>query len=216
MTESKNRLTRIPFLLIGICLLALSVTACSGFDSLAQTILAILGSVNVVLATIQTQFPTSIVAAIEIADDIVQGAVNALKTAYDNYVKDKAGTGLLAALQAAVTAVKQTLTQLEAAAHIDNASLQSLILKVVSLIGTVLEEVATAILPNVPAALEAHIVGNDVPAKNLDDQLKGLASKLRADYTAALADSGLDSVSIKAGQDHVNHKLAHHIGPVRV
>lgn len=210
------KIHRSTFLLIGICLLCLSCCACSGFDVLTDTILAALGSLNVVLATIQTAFPNALVAAIEAADTVAQGAVNSLKSLYNNYIADKTGTGLLADLQAGIAAVQQTLAQLEASANIVSAPVIALISKIVSLVSDVLHEVATAIVPAVPAAIVAHAAGNSAPALSLNDQMKSLAIKLRSDVQAAHTASGLDLATTKAANDYIDHRLAHHIGKIRV
>jgi len=204
------------FLLFAICCFAFACVGCSGFDSLTTTILAILGSINVVLATIQATIPSPIVAAIEAADSIAQAAVNALKTAYDNYIKDKTGTGLLAAVQAAIQAVQQSLAQLLAAAHVDNAGLQALITKVVNLISTVIQEVITDIVPSIVPAMTAHAAGNDAPAVNLNEKMKAMAAKLKADHAAILDSSELPAEAIVAAHKYIASKTAHHVGPIRV
>ena len=204
------------FLLLAICCFTLALTACTGFDSLATTILAVLGSINVVLATIQATIPTQIVAAIETADSIAQAAVNALKTAYDNYVKDKTGTGLLAAVQAAITAVQQSLAQLLAAAHVDNTSLQSLITKVVGLLSTVIQEVVTDIVPSLASAMAAHVAGNDAPAISLNEKMKAMATKLKTDHAAILDSSELPAEAILAAHKYVAHKTEHFVGPIHI
>jgi len=211
-----NRTNCLLWLLCSISLTLCMYASCTSFDTLATTILAILGGVNIVLASIGAVIAAPEVTAIEAGVTIAENAVNALKTTVDNYEANKTGTGLVADIQSAVAAVQASLSGLLAAAQIKNTTLQNWIAKIVALIGTVVQEVVTDIIPNLAAARDAHLSGNDAPALSLDQKVKDLAVKLRAEHEAALAESDLPDMTKAAVKTHVDHALAHHIGPIRV
>ena len=199
-----------------LCLMVLSFCGCDSFDALANTVLAVLGGIGVVLASVGTLLTPAESAAVQEGVQIAESGVTALKKAVDAYEEDKTGTGLLAAVQAAVAALQQNLAGLLAAAQIKNTTLQAWITKVVGLVGTVLQEVVTDILPELAPAMQAHLAGDNTKLESLSDRIKALTKQFRADHDAALDASGLPADAIKAAHKHVNDKLAHHIGPIKV
>jgi hypothetical protein len=149
------------------------------------------------------------------ADTLAISAVTDLKNTVDQYEKDKTGTGLLAAVQAAIAAVQQTLQGwVTLASQFGNAAFQKWVGVVVGLIQAVLTVVTTDILPNVQDAVTAAAGGNKAKLESLGEKLKVMAAKLRADHDAALDASGLPADVIANVRKSVDNKLKHHIGPI--
>lgn len=208
---------RASILLTGIVLMAVGTCACAtSLSTLFTTINAILDGIGIVLTTIGTVLTPAEAGAISTATTLVEDAVDEVEETVDTYESDKTGAGFVADVQAAVAAVVTNLSGLVAVAQVKNAALQAWITKVATMIGDVVNEVVTDILPAVPAATAAFMAGNSAPAKALDAKIKALAEKLRSDHQAALEASSLPSEAIQKVTSHINSKLAKHIGPIRV
>ena len=212
-----NRLMTFCFLgsIVSFCLL-LCACGIASVDATFTAAEAIMAGVGVVLATVGTLLSPVESAAIQAAVGIVSGAIAALKTGVDNFEADKTGTGLEADINAALAALKQSLPQLVAAAQIKNPTLQAWITSVTNLIGTVVTEVETDIVPQLSAVKAAYLAGDSAPAEKLGDQFKTVVTKLKADYEASLQSSGLPAEAIAAAKTDFEHKNARHIGPIRV
>jgi hypothetical protein len=201
--------------IVSICLSVLFLCGCGPFDALANTILAILAGLPIVLKALVTVLTPAQEAEAQEADTLAISAVTDLKNTVDQYEKDKTGTGLLAAVQAAIAAVQQTLQGwVTLASQFGNAAFQKWVGVVVGLIQAVLTVVTTDILPNVQDAVTAAAGGNKAKLESLGEKLKVMAAKLRADHDAALDASGLPADVIANVRKSVDNKLKHHIGPI--
>lgn len=214
---AKTGLRRSQFVLIAVCMAALICTACGSIDTLFNTILAVLGGINIVLASIGAVLAPAEVQAIEAGVTMAEDGVTALKNLVDSYEQDKTKPGAVDSIQAAIAAVKQNLAGLLAAGKIKNATLQGWIGKIVNLVGTVVDEIVTDILPVIQtkgtiAALES----DKETVKSLDSKIKAMTAKLKADHDAALNSSGLSADTIHKVEREVNRKSTPNLGPVRV
>ena len=95
-----------------ICTMLTFSVACNSWPTIIATAEAI---AQIVIVT-----DPAAGSAIKISEDAVTG-LQAVEEAYNAYLKNKTGTGTLATLQAAVTALQQTLANDLAAAHISDA-----------------------------------------------------------------------------------------------
>jgi hypothetical protein len=201
--------------LVSIFLSVLFLCGCGPFDALANTILAILAGLPIVLKALVTVLTPAQEAEAQEADTLAISAVTDLKNTVDAYEADKTGTGLLAAVQAAIAAVQQTLQGwVTLASQFGNAAFQKWVGVVVGLLQAVLTLVSTDILPNVQDAVTAAAGGNKAKLESLGEKLKVMAAKLRADHDAALDASGLPADVIANVRKSVDNKLKHHIGPI--
>ena len=182
-------------MLVSILLCVLCFSSCGGFDGLCTTILAVLGSISVALTAAAALLTPAEEAAGQEAITLAEDGINAVKSTYDTYEKDKTNTGLLAAFEVAISAFKANLAALLTAIAIKNTQLQGLITTLVNLLANLIDAVIANVIPAVPAAMKAAVSGDTGPAETLDQKLKALAKKLRSDHDAAVDASGIDPKS---------------------
>lgn len=188
---------------------------CISVDSLFTTTEALIGSVETVLGSVELAIPNPIIVAIETASGIALTGVEEVKKLYDDYEADNTKTGIIGDIQAAITAVQNDIQGIETAAHVDNKDVQAFISKVVNLAGNVMTDVVNDILP---AINTVHTTGSIslAQAKSISQSFKQVKNSAVLQWDAALANSGLPATVIKAVHDDFHHKIARHIGPVRI
>ena len=213
---TRKRDVQLTCRLLALCCLALGCCACGPISALFTTVLAVLGGVSVMLTTLGTAIPNPVVVAITAAVNVAITAVQALEQTVDAYEADNTGTGLVAKIRAGIQAVQQTLSSLEIAAHIDNATVQAWILKVTGLVAALFTDIVNDILPATTSALLKASMGDSSGLPPLSDKIKALTAQFRADHETALLASGLSTEAIDAVKTHVDHACARHVGPVRI
>jgi hypothetical protein len=212
-----NRVRTFCFLAALACfVMPLMACGVAAIDTTFTTVIAVMEGIGIVLATIGTLLLPAESAAIQAAVTLAVNAVQALKSAVDAYETNKTGSGLEAAINAALASVKTNLASLLAAAKIENPTLQAWITNVVNLISNVVTEVETDIIPNLATMKAEYEAGNTAPVEALNVKFKAIAAKLKADNDVLIANSGLPPAAIAAATKHVHDRLARHIGPVRI
>jgi hypothetical protein len=189
---------------------------CKSVDAAFVTTEAMLQSVNVVLGSVELAIPSPIILATESAVSVTVTGLTQVKTLYDTYESDKGtGTGIVADIQAGVAAVKSDLKGIEAAAHIDNPAVQAWISESVNLVGTVLQDVITNILPVVKSAHEAGSIPV-AQAKQINAGMKEIRQSAVLTWDQILNSAGLPvAVSVRAYQSF-HRAIEPHILGVRV
>ncbi|MDE1971222.1 MAG: hypothetical protein KGI50_06650 [Patescibacteria group bacterium] len=210
--EFRRKLSR--FLIVAglLWLVAFCASACGPVDGIFTAVDAALSGVGLVLTALGTAISPAVTAAIEDAVNLAQTAVAALKTAVDAYEADTTDTTKLAKVKAALQAVQNALPQLLTAANINNATLQSWIEKVVALATSLLNTIVTSILPAVEGGaleVEGERAALEVKATDLKDAFV-------SGYDAALIESGLPAEVQNKAHTDFHHRIARHIGPVRI
>ncbi|MGH9328697.1 MAG: hypothetical protein ACRD2B_18670 [Terriglobia bacterium] len=191
---------------------------CTSVDSLFTTVEAALQGVDVVLEGIGAAIPNPTVVAVEGAVMIAINGLAELKSLYDTYEADNTDTGIVGDIQAAVASAQTNLQGVLTAAHIDNATVQAWVTKVVNMTGTALEDVVKDVLPVVSEVRAAGSVSL-TQAKVINAGMKQLKANFVSSWDAALENSGLDSVApgvVKAAHDNFHHTIAPHIIRARV
>ena len=203
------------FLLAGLLLIVLGCTACAGFMSLWTVGDVALGAVGVALGALGAVLSPTQVSAITSAVAKVQSLWNDLKTAVTDYTTNAAG-GTLAAVQGVIADLQAALPDVETAANIGNPIVKAVIAAVLAAAGDVLSYLAANVLPAAPAAQAAFAAHNQAPAVALDSDMKLHAGQTKANFEAAIANSGLDADTVKKVNDHIEHETHAHLGPFRV
>jgi hypothetical protein len=197
---------------------------CTSVDTLFDTVEASLSGVDVMLEAVETAIPDTVATDIEAGVQIALNGVTELKSLYDQYEENETAPGVVNDLQNALTTVQTNIQGILKAANIDNATVQAWVEKVVNLTATLVQDVASKILP---VFSSFHTPGNTMPTaevidrgKALSKSLKQLKNKFVSDWDTALAwdnvnESGaLDSVATGASKkvhDHFHDVIARQI-----
>ena len=204
------------FPLLAVCLaVVLFNCACGSTDAFFAVAQAIIATVGIVLKALSSVLTPAEETEAQALVGTVASDMKLVQTDVNAYEANKTGTGLLATLQAGIATLQGSLGQLEAAAGIKNQVLLNWIAAIVSAVGAAITEIATVIVPLVPAAFAAHLAGDDTKMESIGDQLKVITVTLKDAHHAA-ADKVLDPETAKAVKAHVDHAAAPHFGPIRI
>ena len=202
-------------MLFGLCLIVIGCTGCMGFMSLWTVGNVAIGAVGVALAALGSVLSPAQVAAIMGAVAKVQALWKDLKTVVTDYTST-AAEGTLAAVEAVIAALQAALPDVEAAANIGNPIVKAVVAAVLAAVSDVLVYLAANVLPKSSAAMAEYKTGDSKSASDLDNGMKLHAAKVKADLEAAIAASGASPEVVKAINEHIDHGMAHHIGPIRI
>lgn len=211
MTIERRRELSTWLILSGILLLIIvNTTGCGSVDAIFTAVGAALDGIGIVLTGLGAAISPPISALISEALDTAQALLGGLKSAYDAYEADTADTAKLAKLKAALAAFQAALPALLTQADV-NATLASWITKVTGLVTELVGGIVSEILPLAEAgkdALESH-------REELETKAKMSLEAFTAGYDAATVEV-VPAELQKSVHDDYHHRIAHHIGPVRV
>jgi hypothetical protein len=210
--EQRAKLSRILILIGILWTVAVACAACGDIDAVFTTVEAVIAGIGPVLAVVGGILSPAASAAIGDAVKIVGAAVAALKTAVDDYITDSTGdTTLISKIEAGITALQQSLNSLLAAAHIDNATLQSWIAALVNAVSACITTVVNAVMP----AVQSGALKLDAATQ---DEAKATAKTAReeliASVDAATLTSKLPAEAISKYHDGFHKAIGHHVGPI--
>jgi hypothetical protein len=197
-------------LLLGLCLIVLSCTAC-GFASLATVVDVAIASFGIALTALAKILPANEVSAITGVMTKFQTLWGDVKTAVNNYLSG-AATGSLSIVEAALNAIQTYVPDVEAAAGIKNPILQAVIAAILAAATGAFNYIVQNVLPKTSAAMDAYHAGDTAPAHALDVGMKSTAISLRADFEKKIAASGLDAATVKQIHDKMEHETHFHLG----
>lgn len=203
------------FGLLALCLLSILLCcACSGFTALWTVGNVALGAVETAVAALGTAIGTSVAASINSWVSKIQTLWNDLKTDVTAYTGNES-SGTLAAVQAVIASIQQELPGIDAIVSA-TPIVSTVINAVVAAVGAVLSYLAANVIPAATEAKAQFLAGNNAKAKALDEGMKAQSIKIRGDFEAAIAASGLDAGTVKKINDHMEHETHAHIGPARI
>jgi hypothetical protein len=205
ITIAFSVLPRSVWFLFCICFMVLFCTACGSADTLFTVIQAALAGVGIVLTGLGALISPSEAAAVEGIVTAIGDGVASVQAAFDAYEANPSGVGLLAALQAAVTSLQGSIPGILAGLNITNPTLAAWVTTLIGLVGKLAASIASAILPKLASATEAHKAGNSAPLKALEAEFKTLTAGFIAAHNAALDASGLPPAVIANVHKHFKH-----------
>lgn len=192
-------------------------TACgAGLTTLLNTIQAVIGSIPAILAALAS---SGIISAADaqagetIATDAGQ-SVTVFTNAVTAYEQNDT-TGAVADAENALSVASSYLPQLTSWASGKAAQVVAWASGLVSVLSNAFTAIANDIKPAAAAVAKGFATGDWETAKQYDAKAMDAAKQLRADYESLL-DSNLPTEAASAGKTFVAHKLARHIGPVRI
>ncbi len=192
---------------------------CTSVDSLFTDLEAGLAGVETVAEAVDLAIPAPVVSAIVAAVSIAETGLSEVKTLYDQFEADNTDTGLVGDIQNAISTLENNINGILTAAHIDNATLQTWITKVVNLASTVCTDIVDDILPDVTTSLgEIKATGKVdwAKASAIRTGVKQIKKAYETGYDAALASSGLPADVTKTVHDNFHHAIARHLLGARV
>jgi hypothetical protein len=193
------------------CLL---LTGCANVDALFTTAEAIVSGIGLVVVALGAVVPAPIAAAINAAVEIAGNALNAVKTAYDNYKADPTNGSLLTDVENALAAAKGSLPGLlSSLGTYVNSTLSAWITNLVNALTAAFDAVAQDIMPTASAFVKEGTV-EAVKVQTANNAAKAITDKLKADYEVSLKVLPAD-VQDKALKDF-KHKTERYVGPLHI
>lgn len=199
-------------MLVGLCLIVMSCTAC-GFSSLASVVDVAIASFGIAMVSLAKILPANEVAAITGVMTKLQALWEDVKKAVNGYLSG-ATTGSIVIVQDALNALQSYLPDVEAAAGIKNPTVQAVIAAILAAVGGALSYILQNVVPKASSAMTAYHAGDWAPAEALNVGMRHTAIYLRADFEKTIAASGLDAATVKQIHDKMHHETHFHLGPI--